>query len=189
ITTIALPLILLERLGLGAVSVGIAFAISGITGMVSALYFGRRDSRGLEWQMLVVPMLLAAPIYALLLPAAGFAPGGSIDPAVGLALVCVSMALSGLITGPLDIALFTVRQRRTDPAWMGRAFAVSMAFNFTGVPVGSALAGVLADVSLPLTIGIGSLACLAAAAFAATMVPRAEPDAASHARAAPPAEA
>ena len=174
ITTIALPLIVLQQLGLGELAVGVAFAISGVTGMVSALFFGRRDSRGREWTMLVVPMLLAAPIYALLLPAAGLAPGGRVDPVVGFVLVCVALGINGFLNGPLDIALFTVRQRRTDPAWMGRAFAVSMAFNYAGVPVGSALAGVLASVSLPVTIAIGSAACLAAGLFAATMVPRAE---------------
>ena len=34
--------------------------------------------------------------------------------------------------GPFDISLFTLRQRRTDPAWFGRAFAVSMSLNFVG---------------------------------------------------------
>ena len=124
--------------------------------------------------MLVVPMLLAAPVYALLLPAAGLAPDGAIDPVVGFVLVCVALGLNGFLNGPLDIALFTVRQRRTDPAWMGRAFAVSMAFNYAGVPIGSALAGVLASVSLPLTIAIASTACLVAGLFAATMIPRSE---------------
>jgi hypothetical protein len=38
----------------------------------------------------------------------------------------------------MDIALFTMRQRRTDPAWIGRAFAVSMALNFVGFPIGAA---------------------------------------------------
>ena len=55
------------------------------------------------------------------------------------------MAISGLANGPLDIALFTLRQRRTDPAWMGRAFTVSMNLNFSGFPIGAAVAGVLVD--------------------------------------------
>jgi len=174
ITTIALPLIILERLGLSAIAVGVAFAVSGVTGMVSALFFGRRDSRGREWIMLVIPLLLLGPTFALLLPAAGLTPGGAIDPSLGFALVCLAMALLGLMNGPLDIALFTVRQRRTDPAWMGRAFAVSMAFNFAGFPIGSALAGVLASVSLTVTVTVGIGACLLAAFFAATQVPRSE---------------
>jgi hypothetical protein len=78
-----------------------------------------------------------------------------------------------LLTGPMDIALFTVRQRRTDPAWMGRAFSVSMAFNFVGVPIGAALAGLLAESSIELaivTLGIGG--ALVASASAAFLVPR-----------------
>jgi hypothetical protein len=48
------------------------------------------------------------------------------------------MAIAGLANGPLDIALFTLRQRRTDPAWMGRAFTISMNLNFSGFPIGAA---------------------------------------------------
>jgi hypothetical protein len=174
VTTIILPLIVLRQLGLSEVAVGAAFAVSGVTGMVSALYFGRRDSRGREWVMLVVPMLLAAPTFALLLPAAGLVQGGGLDPMVSFALVCLAMALIGVLTGPLDIALFTVRQRRTDASWMGRAFAVSMAFNFAGFPIGSALAGGLASVSLTATVIVGVVACLLAGVFAATLIPRSE---------------
>jgi hypothetical protein len=82
--------------------------------------------------------------------------------------------LLGVLTGPADIALFTVRQRRTDPAWMGRAFAVSMGFNYIGVPVGAALAGLLAASSLVAAVVLGVVACLAAALFAAVLVPRDE---------------
>jgi len=174
VAAIALPLIVLQRLGLNEVAVGAAFAVSGVTGMVSALFFGRRDSRGREWPMIVIPILLLAPVYALFLPAAGAGPGGVIDPALGFGLVCLAMALSGILSGPLDVALFTVRQRRTDPAWMGRAFAVSMAFNFAGFPVGSAVAGVLASISLTATVAMGIVACVLAGVIAATQIPRSE---------------
>ena len=141
--TIIVPLIVLDVLDEGEAWVGIAFAASGVSGMVSALIFGRRDTRGRELPMLAVPMLLSAPIVALLLPASG--AFGPIAPGVGLGLVVVSMFLFGLANGPLDIALFTIRQRRTDPAWMGRAFAVSMAFNFMGYPFGAIIAGAAGD--------------------------------------------
>ncbi len=62
------------------------------------------------------------------------------------------MFIFGLLNGSTDIALFTVRQRRTDPAWMGRAFAVSMAFNFVGFPIGAAIAGAVVSVSLAAAI-------------------------------------
>jgi hypothetical protein len=95
---------------------------------------------------------------------------------LGVALLFVQSLLLGVLWGPVDIALFTVRQRRTDPAWMGRAFAVSMAFNFVGLPVGAALAGLLAEQSLEAAIvilGVGG--AIGAAASAAFLVPRADP--------------
>ena len=70
----------------------------------------------------------------------------------------------GFLQGPADIALFTVRQRRTDVAWMGRAFAVSMAFNFLGYPTGAVIAGVLAATSIEASIIVGVAAAVLAAA-------------------------
>jgi hypothetical protein len=58
---------------------------------------------------------------------------------------------------------------------MGRAFAVSMAFNFMGFPVGAAIAGALVTVSLAATIWVGVAACLLAAILAAVLIPRHEP--------------
>jgi MFS family permease len=169
-TTIVLPLIILERFGLSAAVVGLAFAASGISGMISAFLFGRMDTRGREWSLLVWPMLALIPTVGLLLLAAGAA-----SVAIGLALIVAEMLIVGLLVGPMDIALFTVRQRRTDQAWMGRAFSVSMAFNYLGVPIGAALAGIIADSSIETAIvvlGIGG----ATASFVAAvlLVPREE---------------
>jgi MFS family permease len=171
IGTIVVPLIVLDRLGLGEVFVGGVFAVSGIAGMCSALLFGRIDSRGREWQMLVWPMVAMAPGVALLLAAAVSVPLG-LGVAAGLVLSSASLAITGLLNGPLDVALFTVRQRRTEQAWMGRAFAVSMAFNFIGFPLGAALGGIVAEVSLEAAIVIGISACVLAAVLAATMIPK-----------------
>jgi predicted MFS family arabinose efflux permease len=167
-TAIVLPLIILERFGLAPAIVGLVFAASGISGVISSFAFGRMDTRGREWSMLVWPMVALVPTIAILLVALGQA-----SVWVGLALVFVEMLLVGVLIGPMDIALFTVRQRRTDTAWMGRAFAVSMAFNYLGVPVGAALGGLLADGSIELAIvllGIGG--ATASALAAATLVPR-----------------
>jgi MFS family permease len=166
--TIVLPLIILERFGLGPAVVGLVFAASGISGVISSFAFGRMDTRGREWALLVWPMVALVPTIGILLVALGQA-----SIWVGLALVFVEMLLVGILIGPMDIALFTVRQRRTDPAWMGRAFAVSMAFNYLGVPIGAALGGLLADGSIELAIlvlGIGG--ATASALAAAFLVPR-----------------
>jgi hypothetical protein len=170
-TTIVIPLAVIEVLGAGQWVVGVVFALSGISGMVSALVFGRVDTRGREWTMIVVPMLLSAGAVALILPVVG-AGGIAVGLGAGLAFLAAHSLSIGLLQGPLDVALFTVRQRRTDPAWMGRAFAVSMAVNFMGFPVGAAAAGAIAAVSLPAAVGMGVVACLAGGALAARMVPR-----------------
>jgi MFS family permease len=169
ITTVVVPLIVIERLGYSEAIVGIVFAVSGLTGMVSALVFGRLDTRGREWPLLVYPMPFFGLAVALLLPAA---VESGLDPAAGLALLVGWAALGGLSNGPLDIALFTIRQRRTDPAWTGRAFAVSMGLNFLGFPIGAAAAGFLAESSLGLAIVVAIVACGAGTVAAAALVPR-----------------
>jgi MFS transporter len=171
IGTIVVPLIVLDRLGLGEVFVGGVFAVSGIAGMTSALLFGRIDSSGREWRMLVWPMVAMAPGIALLLGGAEAVQLG-LGVAAGLVFTGGSLAITGLLNGPLDVALFTVRQRRTEQAWMGRAFAVSMAFNFIGFPIGAALGGIVAEISLEAAIAIGITAALLAALFASTLIPK-----------------
>jgi MFS family permease len=170
VATIVVPLIVLERLGGSEALVGLVFALSGIAGMLSVLLFGRLDTRGREWLLLVVPMAFFAPAMLLILPAVG--PLAAASPMVAFLLLAGAMWVIGLLNGPMDIGLFTIRQRRTDPAWLGRAFAVSMAVNFLGYPVGAAIAGALADVSLELAILMGVGASALASVFAAVMVPR-----------------
>jgi hypothetical protein len=154
------------------------FAISGLSGMVSALVFGRIDTRGREWVMLVLPPFGYAAAIAIILPVALAGPARSasaIEPILGLALIGVAQLLVGLVNGPFDIALFTVRQRRTDPTWLGRAFAISMGFNFTGFPIGAALSGVIAASSLGGAVALGIGAAIAGGIFAAVLVPARDP--------------
>jgi MFS family permease len=162
-TTIVVPLLVLDHLHLGEAAVGWVFAISGATGIFTASLAGRLDTRGREWSMIVWPMAGTAVAVALLLATDS------------LLLVALSMALTGILGGPLDIGMFTMRQRRTDPALLGRAYAVSMSFNFSGFPIGSAIAGVIAPVSIDGAILFGVAACLLAAVVAAVLVPRVEP--------------
>ena len=177
-TTIVVPLIVLHQLGANEALVGVMFAISGVSGMVSALVFGRIDTRGREWVMLVLPPFGYAAAVALILPVALAGPVGSpgaLDPLLGLGLIGTAQFLVGLVNGPLDIALFTVRQRRTDPSWLGRAFAISMGFNFVGFPIGAALTGVIAATSLGGAVMLGIGACVASGILAAVLIPVRDP--------------
>jgi MFS family permease len=162
-TTIVVPLLVLNHLHLGEAAVGWVFAISGATGIFTAFLTGRLDTHGREWSMIVWPMAGMAVAVALLLVTDS------------LLFVALSMALMGILNGPLDIGMFTMRQRRTDPALLGRAYAVSMSFNFAGFPVGSAIAGVLAPASVDGAIIFGVAACLVSAVIAAVLIPRAAP--------------
>src|SRR5262249_15644437 len=88
-----------------------------------------------------------------------------------LPVLALVMALNGFLNGPLDIALFTLRQRRTDPAWTGRAFAISMSFNYVGIPVGAAIAGMVVGRSLGLAIAFGVAACILSAVIVMAAIP------------------
>jgi predicted MFS family arabinose efflux permease len=134
----------------------------GAAGLASALVAGRFSSEGRERQMMMGSILVAAAATALL-PFAN-----------SIIVVGAAMALYGLASGPFDIGLFTLRQRRTDPAWFGRAFAVSMSLNSVGSPVGSALAGPVIGWSLNLALWIAAGAALVAALFPLLAIPATE---------------
>jgi MFS family permease len=157
--TIVVPLLVLERFHLSKTAVGAAFAIQGVTAMISAVIFGRMDSRNRERMMLAVPMIVTGLL------------GSALVFRSSLAILVFVMAISGLLSGPLDVALFTLRQRRTDPAWTGRAFAVSMSFNYLGTPAGAAIAGILAARSIENAVAFGMLASVVAGVLALALVP------------------
>ena len=159
---IVVPLLILRRLGMGQEMVGYMFGLSGAFGVVSAFACGRLRTEGRERALILFPSTCFIGTTALLLWPAGLLP------------IALCMAISGLVNGPLDIAMFTLRQRRTDPAWMGRAFTVSMNLNFSGYPIGAALAGVLVTVSVEAAIVFGVAANIAAAILAYLLIPRSD---------------
>lgn len=156
---LALPVLVLRELGQGPEAVGQLFALVGVTGFFSVLLFGRMSTRGRERPLFVGAYVATA--LALLL----------IVLRPDLLVVGLGMAVIGIATGPLDVTLFTVRQRRTDPAWLGRAFAVSMALNFTGFPIGSALGGVISGASPRLALGAAAALYAGAAALTLVTIP------------------
>jgi MFS family permease len=160
--TIVIPLLVLQRLHLDETLAGLAIAVQGVTGVMSAFVFGRMDTRDRERRMLALPMsMIGITIAVLLWP-------------VRFLLVLLVMAITGFLNGPIDIALFTLRQRRTDTSWTGRAFAVSMAFNYAGTPIGSGLAGAMASHSIEAAIVFGAVASFASAILAVGMIPSTE---------------
>ena len=72
----------------------------------------------------------------------------------------------------IDIGLFALRQRRTDPRWFGRVFAVSMSLNFAGMPVGSALSGPIVERSLPAALILAAVIAACGCAVPFLVIPR-----------------
>jgi predicted MFS family arabinose efflux permease len=83
--------------------------------------------------------------------------------------------LVGAAAGPIDVGVLTLRQRRTDPAEVGRVLSVSMSLNMSGGPLGSALAGLLVTWSLSATLAVAALCCVLAATAIALIPERDDP--------------
>jgi len=162
VLVIALPVLVLDRLHSGPATVGLLWGAMGAGGLIAALVAGRFTSLGRERQMILGAILVNAAAIAVL------------PFAYSLAVVAIAVVVLGAANGPLDIALFTLRQRRTDPAWFGRAFAVSMSFNYAGSPIGSAVAGPLIAWSLNSALWFAVIVTLVAALFAVVWVPASE---------------
>jgi predicted MFS family arabinose efflux permease len=157
-----MPVLVLSRLHSGPSTVGLLWGAMGGAGLVSALLAGRIASQGRERQMMLVAIVIWTVAMSIL------------PLATSIAVVALAIVLLGLSTGPFDIGLFTLRQRRTDPAWFGRAFAVSMSLNSVGNPIGSALAGPLIGWSLTAALWVGVAFTLLAAVVLLVAIPTGE---------------
>jgi predicted MFS family arabinose efflux permease len=124
------------------------------------MLIGRIGTEGRERALMISAVLLGAAAVLPLLAR------------MDLAMVILAMLVRGVTAGLYDVPMFTLRQRRTDPAWLGRAFAVSMSLNFVGFPIGSAIGGALAATSLELALSAIIVFSLAAAASLYVLVPR-----------------
>ena len=160
ILIVALPVLVLSHLGGSPAIVGLLFTISAVAGLGSGVVFGKIGSDDRERLWLTASCLGIAAALVLL----GLA--GS------LAVVVVAMIVLGFCNGPMDIALFSLRQRRTEPAMLGRALAISMALNGTGQPFGSLTAGVLVLVSPGLAFTVAAVVVGLSALTVYAMIPR-----------------
>ena len=162
---LTLPVLVLQEFGGGPEFVGLLFAVLGLSGSVAVLLMGRVSTLGRERQLLGGSMLGHAAAFALLL----------LFPSPIVA--AIAMVALGISSGPFDIVLFTLRQRRTDAAWLGRAFAVSMALNFAGFPIGSAIGGAVVPISIAAALALAILFQIVGAVFSMVTIPAEEPEA------------
>jgi predicted MFS family arabinose efflux permease len=178
IISIALPVLVLGRFHGTPSDVGALWMASGVATVFAGLVVGRINSEGRERLVVALGMgisALAAGALALVsvsvLPQATIGVGGLtlVGPVV---LLVVTMLLFGIASGPIDVGLFSLRQRRTDPQWFGRVFAVSMSLNFAGFPAGAALAGPLSERSVTLALLVAVAVAIASAVIPYLTIPR-----------------
>jgi predicted MFS family arabinose efflux permease len=138
--------------------IGLFWAGAGLAGGVGALLAGALRTAERERLVMAGGMVLTAvaawPIAAVF----------------GLAGLVVGLLLASFAVGPVDVGLLTLRQRRTNPAELGRILSVSISLNTAGFPLGTALAGMLVTQSLPAAF---AAACAAASlgALAIRLIP------------------
>jgi len=159
ILVVALPVMVLQRLHGNAALVGGLWAVYGLASVPSALIAGRINSEGRERLVMIVTDVVAGVAVALL----AFAGNAW--------LVAAALLIAGLANGPFDVSMFSMRQRRTDPAWYGRAFAVSMGLNWAGQPIGSAISGPLIHIGLTIAFLVAAGLMLLAAVLVRWVIP------------------
>jgi len=161
ILLVAVPVFVATKLGAGPATdstVGALWAIAGLAGSIGALAAGAMGIMHRERHVLALGSLLGAVTLYPLGPSFGL---------IGLAAALV--VLNGL-AGPIDVAVLTLRQRRTDPGQLGRVMAVSMSLNMCGTPIGAAIGGILLTHSITATFIAAALAGIAAAAASVTFI-------------------
>ena len=163
IVIVALPVVVFHLHGNAAV-VGAMLALAGAAGVPAALIAGRIRTEGREREsMSLFGAVMGLAVLTLLVPS--------------IAVIAVGIAIAGGADAASSVSAFSLRQRRTARAWFGRAFAVSMALNFSGVPIGSALAGPVLGVSTTFTVLVAAGLTLAGSALIQVKIPSVSPPA------------
>ena len=163
IVIVALPVVVFHLHG-NAAAVGAMLALAGAAGVPAALIAGRIRTEGRERESIsLFGAVMGLAVLALLVPS--------------VAVIAVGIAIAGGADAASSASAFSLRQRRTARAWFGRAFAVSMALNFSGVPVGSALAGPVLGVSTTFAVLVAAGLTLAGSALIQVKIPSVSPPA------------
>jgi MFS family permease len=148
ILLVAIPVLVLTRLHGGPAEIGLLWSVAGFGAAFANVLAGRANTEGREHVIMAVSVAVSA--LPLLLVAG----------APSLLLAAVGMALFGLCSGPSDLALYGLRQRAAEGAWLGRAISISIAASFAGNPIGSGLAGPLIAHGVTVAIAVAAAASL-----------------------------
>ncbi|KVD10781.1 MFS transporter [Burkholderia ubonensis] len=157
---VVVPTFVAEHFSKGAASsiTGLMWTAVGAAGGVGALLAGHLRTVDRERRIMAVGMAVTATAAW---PVAG---------EFGLGGLVAALIVVGIASGPIDVALLTLRQRRTDPRQLGRVMSISMSLNVAGFPIGSAIAGTLTATSSSAALMIAGIAS-AMAALATSAIP------------------
>jgi predicted MFS family arabinose efflux permease len=133
---VGVPVLILHRIHGGSAAVGLVIAVFGFAGFCGGFVAGRVGTAGRERQILAQFCFTSAIAI------------GVMSIAHSYFVLVPMMAVVGASSAPMVVAMFSLRQRATDPDWYGRAFAVSMNLNYGLAPVGSAAVGLIISHSI-----------------------------------------
>jgi predicted MFS family arabinose efflux permease len=161
ILLVAVPIVISHAVGSAAdadLMVGLTWAAAGVSGAFGAALMGRL--RGRERQTIGLGIAATAiVIYPF-------------STVFGLYGLITGIVIVGFLSGPVDVALLTLRQRRTEPEWLGRVLTVSMGLNLSGLPIGSAIGGWLVTHSSTGSLIFAAVVSVVSAVSAFLMIPR-----------------
>jgi hypothetical protein len=142
-------------------AVGLLWAVAGLTGGLGALLAGRVRTIGRERQMIGFGIAATAlAIYPL-------------SASLGLCGLAAGTAIVGFLEGSTNVGVLTLRQRRTEPQWLGRVLTISMGLNMSGLPIGSAISGWLVTRSISAALMFAALVSIVSAVAAFRLIPSA----------------
>lgn len=147
---VALPVYAMDRFG-SAASLGVLLAAVGAGAFIGASIYGAvagRVSRRLLWSLAY--MLMPLEVWVFL-----------VSP--GIALLMAAFVVAGLVAGPLNPLMVTVRHERSPLELRGRVFSTYSAIAMAAQPVGVLVAGQLID-------GIGFVPSMLAMAITTQLV-------------------
>jgi MFS family permease len=170
VMVVGIPVLVLRQLHGTAATVGQAFALFGVAGLLTGLIIGRVNSEKRERVMIASATVIQAVVLAVLAFTSNIAT-----------LFAAALVMGGASSAS-NVGVFALRQRRTEAAWFGRAFAVSMSLNLAGQPIGSALSGPLLAHSITVPMLLGAGVSVVAALAALFLIPARDDDAARRRR-------
>ncbi len=122
-----------ELLGLGSRGAGLFFAANAAIGAAAVLAAGRVIARLRLGRTMVVGMVMLGGGFVVVAATTTFV----------LAVAAAGTALAGVAW--INVAFTTLRQAVAPPEFLGRVVAASRAISWTGIPVGAAFGGLVAD--------------------------------------------